>query len=263
MKLWIQFPAQSGKGKILPQPYLDIIERVKQPETEVSFQRLPAGVGLSTLSGFGYYGIRFLNDREVLRSVCRAQVEGYHGVVIACYFDPAVRAARQLLPLPVVGIAEASMLLASLMGLRFAVVTSDHRYVEEMEETIRLFGMAARAIEVRPVRAINLGEGEFLGCLAGNFGPLVEGFTRAAQGCLQDGAQVLIAGCGLLSPALTQAGLRQVEGAPVIDPIIAGIKVAETLVDLGQAGFPTVSRRGFFQEVPPEVQEGARRSGLL
>lgn len=82
------------------------------------------------MDGFGYSGLRFMNDREVLRNASRAGAEGYDGVVIACHFDPAVRAARQLLPLPVVGIAEASMHLASLMGLRFAVVASDHRYVE-------------------------------------------------------------------------------------------------------------------------------------
>ncbi len=263
MKLWIQLPAQRGKDKIQFRPYLGILEKVKRPETEISFQAVPPGPGLSSMAGFGYHGLRFMNDREVLRNASCAGAKGYDGVVIACYFDPAVRAARQLLPLPVVGIAEASMLLASLMGLRFAVVTSDQRYVEEMAETIHLCGMGARAIAQRPVRAINLDEKEFLGCLGGDFGPLVEDFTGVAQNCIQDGAQVIIAGCGLMSPALTQASLVQLQGVPIIDPIVAGIKVAEMMVELKRAGFSIVSRRGIFEEVPSQLQEEARSSGLL
>ncbi|MDP2936856.1 MAG: aspartate/glutamate racemase family protein [Dehalococcoidia bacterium] len=263
MKLWIQLPSQRGKDKVQFRPYLETLEKVKRPDTEVSFQSVPAGPGLSSLDGFGYYGLRFMNDREILRNASRAPAEGFDGVVIACYFDPAVRAARQLIPLPVVGIAEASMLLANMMGLRFAVVTSDRRYVEDMVETIHLYGMEARAIAQRPVRAIGMSEGEFLACLSGNFGPLMEDFSEVARTCVQDGAQVIIAGCGLMSPALTQAGLLQVQDAPVVDPVIAGIKVAEMMVELKRAGLPVLSRRGIFEEVPSEVYERARISGLL
>ncbi len=263
MKLWIQLPSQRGKDRIQFRPYLDIIGRIKRPDTEVSFQPIPPGPGLSSLEGFGHYGLRFMNDREVLRNVSRAQEEGYDGAIIACYFDPALRAARQMLSIPVVGIAEASMLLAGLMGLRFAVVTSDHRYLDDMTETIHLYGMASRAIGTRPVRAINMGESQFLSCLGGAFDPLVEDFTEVAEGCIQDGAQVVIAGCGLLSPALTQAGVSQVGNAPVIDPTIAAIKVSEMMVDMRRASFPVVSRTGMFAEIPKEVLEGAGNSGLL
>ncbi|MDO8691383.1 MAG: aspartate/glutamate racemase family protein [Dehalococcoidia bacterium] len=263
MKLWIQLPSQRGKDKVQFRPYLDIIGRLKRPDTEVTFQSVPPGPGISSLESFGHYGIRFLNDREVLKSVRRAPDEGYDGAVIACYFDPALRAARQMLSIPVVGIAEASMLLAGLMGLRFAVVTSDHRYLDDMVETIHLYGMASRAIGTRPVRAIKMDEGRLLSCLAGGFAPLVEDFSQVASGCIQDGAQVVIAGCGLMSPALTQAGLTQVGEAPVIDPVIAAIKVAEMMVDMKRAGFPVVSRMGVFAGIPQDTLEGAASSGLL
>ncbi|MDP2663624.1 MAG: aspartate/glutamate racemase family protein [Dehalococcoidia bacterium] len=263
MKLWIQLPSQRGKSKIQFRPYLDIVGRFKRPDTEVSFQSVPPGPGISSLESFGHYGIRFLNDREILRNVRRAPEEGYDGAIIACYFDPALRAARQLLSMPVVGIAEASMLLAGLMGLRFAVVTSDQRYLDDMVETIHLYGMASRAIGIRPVRAVDMDEGQFLSCLGGSFAPLVEDFTQVANGCIQDGAQVIIAGCGLMSPALTQAGLSQVGEAPVIDPVIAAIKVTEMMVDMKRAGFPVVSRMGIYGEIPPDTLEGAVSSGLL
>ncbi len=262
MKLWIQLPAQRPTGKEDPKAYLDIIGKVKRADTEISFQPVPAGPGISSLGGFGYQGIRFFNDRAILQNARRAEGEGFDAVVMSCYFDPALKPARQLMSIPVVGASESSMLMANLMGLRFAVVTSDYRFVDDMMENIRSYGMAERAIAVRPVRAINLDEKAFLGCLGGKFQNLVEDFTQVGRGCIQDGAQVLIAGCGAMSPALTQAGLLQIDRVPVIDPLIAGIKVAEMMVDWKQGGFPAVSRRGFFEDIPAEIYDQASRAGL-
>lgn len=263
MKLWIQLPAQRPTGKEDPKGYLEIIAKVKRPDTEISFQPVPAGPGISSLGGFGYQGIRFFNDREILRNARRAEAEGYDAVVMSCYFDPAVKPARQLMSIPVVGAAESSMLMANLMGLRFAVVTSDYRFVDDMTETIHAYGMDARAISVRPVRAINLDEKAFLGCLGGKFQNLVEDFTQVAKGCIEDGAQVVIAGCGAMSPALTQAGLFQIQKVPVIDPLIAGIKVAEMMADWRRGGLPAVSRRGLFEEIPTEIYDQAAKAGLI
>ena len=64
-----------------------------------------------------------------------------------------------------------------------------------------------------------------------------------------EGAEVLILGCGLLSPVLTRNGIKEIEGVPLIDPIIIGIKKAEIMVDLYKTGIPVISRKGFYQKV--------------
>lgn len=264
MKIWVQLSAQRPEDKREPQAYLDAIGKVKRPDTELFFYPVPPGRGISSLGGFGYLGIRFFNDPEILRNLRRAEAEGFDAAIICSYLQlSALRAARQLLTVPVVGLAESSMLMANLMGLRFSVVTSDHRFLDEITETIGASGMAARAITNRPARAINLNEETFVGCLGGNSQNLVDDFTRVAMGCIEDGAHVIIVGCGLMSRALTQAGLFQIAGVPIVDPILASIKVAEMMADWRQGGFPTVSRRGLFEQIPAQVFEEARASGLL
>ena len=48
-------------------------------------------------------------------------VPGVDGVVIACYGDPGLFAAREISAVPVVGIAEASMLMACTVAHRFTM----------------------------------------------------------------------------------------------------------------------------------------------
>jgi allantoin racemase len=221
------------------------LDLVKRPETEVVI-RSPEQ-GLTTSDQYASYGLRFMNDRDVLKAILAAEErEGFDGVIIACFFDPALGAARALLNIPVVGLAEPSLHLASTMGRRFAVITSHPGFVPGMQETIDLYGMSAHAIERKPVRNITISEQEFRGGFAGDYGPVIDSFTDVALGCIEDGAEVLIAGCGVMSPMLTLGGVTDIEGVPIIDPELIALKIAELLVDLNKAGIPFISRKGLY-----------------
>ena len=52
----------------------------------------------------------------VLDEVRKGEREGFDGYVIACFGDPGLLAAREIANGPVVGIAEAAMHAASLIG---------------------------------------------------------------------------------------------------------------------------------------------------
>jgi len=208
--------------------------------------------GISSLEHYAYPGLRYLNDREILKSMIQAEKEGYDAVISSCYFDPGIEAAKQLLHIPVVGSAESSMHLACMMGLKFAIVTSDYRFVPQIIELIDRYRMSDRTIERKPVRSLTLSSSELMGCLTGDYAPIIENFQEIAKGCIEDGAEVLIIGCGLVAPVLSTSGMRYVDGVPVIDPILISIKVAEMLVDLQRAGIPTISRKGLYSAPPTE-----------
>jgi Asp/Glu/hydantoin racemase len=61
---------------------------------------------------------------ELVKLVQAAKGSNYDAVVIACYSDPGIVAAKELLDIPVVGIAEAAMHLACMLGDKFTVLTS-------------------------------------------------------------------------------------------------------------------------------------------
>lgn len=248
MKLWCQSPLKSTPESPVGKLINDLIQRdyalVKRPDTETV--RKPLEKGLVTIGQLGYSGFRFLNDREIVKSVLQAEREGFDSVVITCYFDPGVTAARALLNIPVVGAAESSMHIATMMGSRFATVTSDTRYVAPMTQILHRYSMSNFAIERNPVRSIGLSESQFLSSLANNQSRIIKDFTEVAKGCIQDGADVIIAGCGVMAPVLTLNGLRDVDGVPVVDPNLVSIKMAEMMVDLHKAGIPAISRKGIY-----------------
>jgi Asp/Glu/hydantoin racemase len=74
-----------------------------------------------------------------------------------------------------------------------------------------------------------------MSCLNGDYNPVIQNFREIAKGCIEDGAEAIIIGCGLVSPMLSTSGIRYVEEVPVVDPILVGIKMAEILVDFQKA----------------------------
>lgn len=143
--------------------------------------------------------------------------------VIACFGDPGLYAAREMFSGPVVGIAEASFMLAIGLGYRFAILTNTDSDIPEMEELVRRYGLEDRC---SGVRAVDLGVAEADGDRDAAF----NAYREAGQAAIRDGAEVMCLGCG---PML---GLRQrLEeslAAPVIEAVPAGILIAEAFLRL-------------------------------
>jgi allantoin racemase len=261
MKIWCQLPVKLPRSDPEFSRYYDFVEKhynlVKRKDTEIAIKDVPTSYG--KMEWQQYTGMRFFKDAELLRSVLVAEQEGFDGVSIACFLDPTLAEARQLLNIPVTGLAEASMHMAYLMGSKFAIITKDINYAPVMEEQIANYGMAPKAIKRNPVRALTLPKAEvskveqgmFKG-ISANCDTVIENFREVADGCIKDGAEVLIMGCGLLSPILMQAGLVEVDGAAMVEPMHASLKLTEMLVDLYKAKIPFVSRKSMYLAVPRE-----------
>ena len=52
-----------------------------------------------------------------------SHLDGIDAVVVAAFGDPGLRGARELFDLPVIGMAEAAIMTAAMLGERFAIVT--------------------------------------------------------------------------------------------------------------------------------------------
>lgn len=254
MKLLCQLPAKLDLGDLGANSFIDVFKRVysqvKRPDTDTVIRGLDRG--LSTLEQVTFGSLRFLNEAEVLKAVIPAEEQGFDGVVIICVGDSGLRAAKSALNIPVVGAGESVMRFAATMGSKFAIVTSDVGLVPNLVENIDKYGVWTNLIGGNPVRAITLSETKLMGCLSGDYTPLVNDFTRVARGCIQDGAEVLVAGCGVLSIMLSDAGVREIDGVPVVDPEIIAFKTAEMLVDLHKAKVPIISRKGLYALTPRE-----------
>jgi len=79
------------------------------------------------------------------------QGKGYDAIVIACFSDQGIIAAKELCDIPVVGIGEASMHLACMLGNKFTIVTTANRRVPSKALYVRCSGLESRLASVRAV----------------------------------------------------------------------------------------------------------------
>jgi Asp/Glu/hydantoin racemase len=258
MKICCQLPISMPKEvyasyyEVLMQAY----RIFKEKDTEIVIRDVPTG--LSNPELISYFGFRETNDIENVKAMIHAEEDGFDGISGACYFDSGIKIASSLMSIPVVGASAASMHFAGMIGSKLAVVTSEPTWIMEMEHHMVELGFKDQAIQNSPVRSMTLPMNKMFECLiSGNVSPIIDDFKLVAAGCLEDGADVIIAGCGLVSPVLTVGRIREIDGAVVIDPMIASLKMTELLVNLRSTGMRIKSMRGLYQPPPENLkQEG-------
>jgi allantoin racemase len=234
---------------------------VKQKNTKI-VARFPKW-GITGLNGFFYSFIDILNAQSLLHAALKAQQDGFDAVLITCFGDPLLYQIRQAVSIPVVSLGESSMLLASMMGSKFGIVTISPYNIFEQEHVIAKYGLENRYVGCRPNP--EPADEQPLALIDARRG--IEAFKKVARELIADGAEIIIPGCGLLSPALRlapgaeaeyPAGLTEVDGVPVMDIMGATLKLAETMVSLKRAGSSWISRKGLFARATEEaLAEGA------
>ena len=143
--------------------------------------------------------------------------------VIACFSDPGLALARESVSVPVVGIAEASMLLALGLGYRFGIIAILDASVRRHLRYVRALGLEHR---LAGERAINLGVRDSGGEAA------IERIVAVGRKLRDDdGADVLILGCAGMGHR--RDIIEKELGVPVIDPSQAGVQRAAGLLALG------------------------------
>lgn len=157
--------------------------------------------------------------------VRKAEDDGYDAVVLACFSDPGLEAARELVSIPVVGIEEASLHVAAQLGYRFTILTTFHRRVPTRTEHVSLRGLGERLASVRPL------EMSVLEMDAQPERTRTRLLQVAAAAVDQDGAEVIVLGCAGLTGYASD--LERELGVAVVDPTPVAVLTAEMLVRLG------------------------------
>src|SRR3990172_4667756 len=76
----------------------------------------------------------------LLREVERAEKDGADGIIIFCFGDTAVHAAREAVSIPVIGLGEASEVLAILLGDRFSILSTISNAVPRLWRKAKAIG---------------------------------------------------------------------------------------------------------------------------
>jgi allantoin racemase len=184
-----------------------------------------------------------LAGASVLESLAEHQA-GYDAAVIGAFGDPGLIAARELFDLPVVGMAEAAMLTACLLGQRFGIVTFSTTLLPWYEDAVTLAGLSGRCTCVRAVSTA------FRSVLEVQHELEAEIVALANRAVSEDGIDAVI----LAGAPLTGLAARVADAVPVplIDPLAAALGQAQTLVRLGARP----ARAGRFARPPAKLATG-------
>ena len=155
---------------------------------------------------------------------------GADAIVIDCMTDPGLAAVREATGVLVLGPAQTAMHVASMLALNFSVITASDAVLPTIHGLVAHYGLRDKLCSARSVDipVLELGDSERLGR---------ELCAEALRAVEDDGAHAIVLGCtGMMGWAeklhdyLADHGHP---GIPVVDPVVAAVKIAEALVDMG------------------------------
>jgi allantoin racemase len=148
----------------------------------------------------------------------------FDAVVIACFDDTGLDAARCLTDKPVIGIGEAAYHFASMISNKFSVVTTLARSVPALEHNLHKYGLMARVARVRSSEVAVL-ELEHPGSDACN-----RISAEIGRAVAEDLCEAVVLGCAGMAD-LADA-LAAEHGLPVLDGVTCAVGLAEAMVKL-------------------------------
>ena len=227
-------------------PFLrDYVDQVKSPGTEVDLR----GTRVGRIDSFRFF--ETLDWISILDSAIGAEQDGYDAVAIGNILDPGLREARSMVDIPVLGLGETSMLTSCMMGSTFSLVGVNPYFGGRFEENVAKYGLRDR---LASIECMGLTPHELDACFSDESGreKAIESFTAAARASLEKGAEVVIPAGGRLTAFLNAVGLREIDGAPLLDGTVSLVAAAESAIRIRQKSGSFVSRRRLYAKAPAD-----------
>jgi allantoin racemase len=147
--------------------------------------------------------------------------------------------------MPVVGMAESSMLVAATLGHRFSIVVGRRKWIPKMTDNVVLLGLERR---LASFRSVEMGIPE----VAADPDEFLRRVIRESRAAVEeDGAEVIVLS-ELTSPAFWPRAAEELP-VPFVDPGVACWKWAELAADLYErVGLSHAKAYGY--EAPPSTR---------
>jgi len=193
--------------------------------------RLVVSRGTEIVAVTGTFGGRVIGTRSenaiaehATLALVAEHASGCDGVLIAVSYDTCLLAARELLTVPVVGMTEAALLTACMLGGKIGVIVFGRRVLPLYQERVATYGLNSRIAGWRIIE-------NSAPYAPGDQGEVDDLLISAATDLIdQDYAEVV-----LLAGAVMAGVPRHLQSAvpvPLIDGISCGVRQTELLVRL-------------------------------
>lgn len=138
--------------------------------------------------------------------------------VVACHCDPCVDLLRTVTDKPVIGIGEASLRTAVMLGGKFSVIVTEDHSLARKEKLVHEYGLDPWCASIR-IRDNSIPDEE-------------EAYYDAGlKAVREDYAEVIVLGCAGLCTLADNLSRRL--GVPVLDGVVCALGMAEGMVHAG------------------------------
>lgn len=220
----------------------DLLVRVARPSLSPGSELVP----VTAPRGVPYIATRAeaAIASGIVLDVLAERLGSFDVAIIAAFGDPGLGGARELMPVPVIGLAEAAMLCACMLGHRFSIVSFSRTLGPWFRECVATHGLVERLASIR------LLDGKFasLSSVQDEKEDLLVDLARAAVE--EDGADVVILAGAPLAGLATR--VRDRIPVPVVESVVAAVKQAELLATLN----PKKASAGSFRSPDPKPSIG-------
>ena len=189
----------------------EALEGVKRPDTELTVtcpDRGPETIESAYDEAFAI--------PPTLELVKKANKEGYDAVILACFSDPGLEAAREVSVIPIIGIEESTLHMAAMLGARFSILTPRKQRIPSKCEHVHIRGLSHF---LASVRSLDLSVAETDSDPAKTKQRLINVAKTAVE---KDGAEVIIMGCAGMAGYARE--IEDILGVKVLDPVAIALK---------------------------------------
>ncbi len=241
MKIWWQSSTPIHRLHDYRNALTEHLNSVKRPETEITVSGVDDGsmdLHYNAVVAMNSYG-----PGGVLNKIIQAAEQGYDAVAIGCFLDPAMQEAREVVPIPVFGLGETSMLASCMYGHKFSGVAFHAKQSQYYDRKAFEYGLAARHV---PFGDLGIDFREVQKAFT-EPGAMTERFVKECKRLGAQGAEVILAACATVNAIIRREKINEVDGILVMDCNAVLLKTTEAMAELYKSIGLQASRRLLYQ----------------
>ncbi len=198
-------------------------DKYKSPDTKVSYVFVPDAIGphVEQYAESDLAGVLYAREAE-------AAEKDSDAIIIGCFADPGMRAARERCDKLVMSYPCAALHVASMLGDKFSIIITGKGHGErQLMNVIKEYGMESRLASIRHMQGDPTAMNTTLLSRSQRRKMERNALHEATKAIEEDGADVIIAYAGCYEY------LKKHLKVPVVHDSIAAIKITEALVQMG------------------------------
>ena len=257
MRIWVQVFSSRERNPDFHGALEEHLRSIADPGVEIEIHGTRKG-GLGEQFRF----FQAIDTPDIIENIlkCRAAKgeNRYDAFVSLNSTDPALVEAREILDIPVLGFLETTAHVACMMGRAFSLITPNPKFAISYSQKIQLYGLSGRLASIEAMNIPHLPDYRQAFIDPAAHQRVFNEFDSAARRAVAAGAEVIIP-CGSHAVLAARRGVKEIDGALIVDGLGILLKMAETAVKIRQFMGTFVSRKMLYQTPDKVVLEKAKQ----